>query len=145
MTRFRRAWARGMVAVGVGAVLPGLSGCASRSSPRIDIGSYAFVSGEFVGELDRAMADAREDARDAMGASGLLEIAERRTRDGWVLAGNDERGRRVLVRVVRGVAAERTRVAISIGTIGDEEASAELFRRIREMRAPAEAGDAPAP
>lgn len=111
-----------------------LAGCAGRpSAGRIDVGSYAFVGGEFVGQIERPIAAVRKDAEVAMLARGIVSPSSRGSGDLARLEGDDARGRRVIVRLR--ALGSATRVTISIGTIGDESDSATLFKAISEASA----------
>ncbi len=143
---------RKLIAPALAAVtLLALAACQTRPSARIDVGSYAFVSGEFMGRIDARLDVARGAVEQALRESGWQHLAVQAGQGSILVRADEPRddgaeaARRIEVRLRN--EPKSVRVTIAIGTVGDERRSAELFQRIAALAAeapPASTGS-PAP
>lgn len=105
------------------------AGCASSRPDVVDVGTYAFVGGEFSGMVKGPPERVTKAAGEVLTAQGGAGVVAR-WRDDRGEARAEVGGKPVVIRV-RKEGESASRVSIRVGTLGDESRSTALFAKLK--------------
>ncbi|MEM1354727.1 MAG: DUF3568 family protein [Planctomycetota bacterium] len=115
----------GLVSIG------GLAGCESGSPPTVGGVTYAYVEGDTEGYVPNAEQEVIEASKKVLTQTDII-VLETKTNEQGRTQISGETGNGTSVEVIVRPLDEATFLAVKVGLIGDDEASAALFARIRQ-------------